>query len=518
MGMSYELTQGSSTYDVEAIPTTGWTASEFYSYSDPDGASANTPWDLEQENTSQLFLFDGRDGLSLFFIHDRPHTSSGGQFELSFSGLPSAGNWIVQDDSGDSSYGRQAVSWGWAPCCTDGGVFQGGLTESFEITIEPQAVAGIDRWIFRSGTATNVIDLDLTEQITLSNNRVSVTATTLSTIPGGSEDSQDPDGDDLNSAMPDYFGKALDAWFIGEKREDLPDDLDDALAARRTMPEYPGEEFRQYRTRNEVSISFRTEDGQTIADWASVSVDQQDLSDGGSEVAVEGEIAHGEDNAIRNILADPSMNWFDGDDSKEAKRTNFGEGAILESRNKVTVDGVEGVRASVIHGGKDTFIVDMKRKLLEEGPIEFLRRLSDAGASFATIPSWIIHPPTIYTFLESILMADGTSLSVVWDASRYPKHYLYVDGDKKDDNNFEKGPALTGWKELEDLNVRFTQWVFEEQDSRSPFSPHYRNWYESEWNGLFSYGPHPVMSWSQSGDILTAQRLESAIDIHFPWD
>lgn len=86
--MTYEVTQGDSTYDVEPLSNDEKTAEEFYNYGSPANASANTPRDLEREDTTQLFLYDGPDGVSLFVIHDEPNTDSGGDVTLSFTGLP----------------------------------------------------------------------------------------------------------------------------------------------------------------------------------------------------------------------------------------------------------------------------------------------------------------------------------------------------------------------------------------------------------------------------------------------
>lgn len=110
-------------------------------------------------------------------------------------------------------------------------------------------------------------------------------------------------------------------------------------------------------------------------------------------------------------------------------------------------------------------------------------------------------------------MADGTKVTRMLDASRYPKHYLYLDGNKSDETAFEPGEH---WEENQDLNFRFGQWVAESQDQRTPFLT--KKGYEKWWNSIFSYGPHPVLDGSKNGDVLTAEQVKSETDIQFPWD
>ena len=141
------------------------------------------------------------------------------------------------------------------------------------------------------------------------------------------------------------------------------------------------------------------------------------------------------------------------------RRTDRGD-AVRE-----TVRGVEGIRASVLTGGRDEFIVRMKEKFDELGPAQFLAR---TGMDVEAVPAFIVEPPTMYTFLDLVVMADGASLARVWDATPYPKHYLYVDGDKRDETAFEEGDH---WEPREDTNRRFGQWVMEAQDAQAPVTP-----------------------------------------------
>ena len=54
------------------------TAAQYYSYSSPFGAPANTPDNLEESETLTMFLYeDPNNGLSLFHIYDRPNDPTG---------------------------------------------------------------------------------------------------------------------------------------------------------------------------------------------------------------------------------------------------------------------------------------------------------------------------------------------------------------------------------------------------------------------------------------------------------
>jgi hypothetical protein len=224
-------------------------------------------------------------------------------------------------------------------------------------------------------------------------------ATILSIIPGGSEhsanggdescpdheDGCDDGGDSFDSAMPDYGGKGLDAWFLGDQREDLPTDLEDALAARKQFPEYPGERFRVYRMKNHLGVDVPSSDGRRIDDWSAVSVDL-DL-DEPVWVCVEGELDRGEDNAIRTLIRDPPSefwDWFEGRDKARAHEIRY-DGDVVEDGdghrprsedvNRVAVAGpdgetVEGVRVSAIVGGQDTYIRKLN-ELFYRDPVRF---------------------------------------------------------------------------------------------------------------------------------------------------
>ncbi|WP_137284117.1 hypothetical protein [Halorussus salinisoli] len=335
----------------------------------------------------------------------------------------------------------------------------------------------------------------------------STSATTITLLPGGSEDSANG-GDDLDSAMPDYGGKSLDAWFVADQVTDLPDDLAEVEEMRKHLPEYD-EGLRQYRLKNRIELSFSTRDGQSVVDSSvqfGTNADEKP-----PYVGVEGQ--QGEENVVRDIIERDDLDWFDG---KSKLRADVEDKRFESEAVREEVDGVEGVRASVVLGGSDTYVEIMREKFYELGPVEFLET---TGMDVETVPAFVVQPPNMYTFLELAVMADGTTLARVWDASRYPKHYLYVEADKRDETEFEPGSRLSGgeWRENENVNERFGQWTLEEQDLRSPFSPHTRSGYEQYLDHATSFGPHPTMTYGEDGDELAASEVALRLAPLFPW-
>lgn len=165
----FVIEQGDIQIPLTPLQHDDYTAEEFYSYGSPAGASANTPTDLEQGRRSRLFLYEGPNGVSLVVIHDEPDNGNRGSTTFHFDTLPAEGSWVVKDDPGES-YSRSRASWRWVSCCTDGGVFRGGLEEGLtELTISPSFDYGIDTWEALSGDAAapTVTQLDMDQPITI---------------------------------------------------------------------------------------------------------------------------------------------------------------------------------------------------------------------------------------------------------------------------------------------------------------------------------------------------------------
>jgi parallel beta-helix repeat protein len=201
------LEQGGQRYPLTPIGNGTQPVEEFYGYRTPYsspnnskgwyqayGAGANR---LERANTSQIFLYNGSDGLSLVFLHDgRPpdQNTSGGTVTADIVGLPASGNWTVQDDQYHQQddvwavapgRSRAHIEWAWNEGGrSDGGAFVGLESGDWQrITIDmkfnersvmypfepwngPPRTNQVDRWIARSGTG-RTYRLDMNRSATL---------------------------------------------------------------------------------------------------------------------------------------------------------------------------------------------------------------------------------------------------------------------------------------------------------------------------------------------------------------
>lgn len=342
----------------------------------------------------------------------------------------------------------------------------------------------------------------------------------------------------LASAMPDHDGATLDAWFVADQTPRLPRDLSTALSIRKDPAEYDGEEFRQYRLRNHLSVTFPTGDGRTIEDWDAVRVESSE-ADPPPYVLVEGE--PGEENALRDLIEEAPdvpepevqrvFDELEGAEKLRAATTVYNdcEDGRPESRqtNRVTVDGVEGVRVTQVYGGADTYVLLLKEvyDALHEryDPVRANRKFRRyTGVEFEAIPAFVVRPPRMYTFLDLVVMADGARVVRVRDASPYPKHYCYLDGRQVDQTRFEEGEGLDpvagtvrdgDWHPREDVNQGpFAEWVAQAHTSASPFGPAGPEGYEG------GHGP-PVMRRTEAGARLDGDRLRLAtVGPQYPWD
>lgn len=479
MGVTITIEQGSETVEVSPLSYRDWTVEEFYGYGDPDGASANTPTDLEKSDVSRLFFYDGPKGLSLVIIHDEPNDGDGGRVVFEFDGLPSEGSWVVPDDGGEPSGSRG--DWRWYSCCTDGGVFRGGLDGDFTITLDPEFGFGIGAWEVLSGDAADpaVITLDRSRRITLSGegrNSVETDLTILSYIPGADEDSlNNRPGHPLNSAVPDFLDgrktfeydietldlgwlgeydvdwdvleveatPPFDAWGTGDEITDLPsEDLSTAIRPReKHKDEFEGRTFNPYRVRNRIDVTFDSADGRQI-DRDSLRVE---LGGERSDTVLEAEDLNTLNAELIGAQEIDGSYKFSG-----GRRRRFTNTRIIER------DGVEAIQVSTIYGGFTKVARRVAEFAREYDDLRFLdevlgwtfkvggREVNDVvdelpdsirsvvTPDFSGLIGAVAAAPNIFTFAEFTVFADGRRVVRLWDASRFPRHAMYVDGTRPD--------------------------------------------------------------------------------------
>ncbi|WP_394348645.1 hypothetical protein, partial [Halovivax sp.] len=162
-GASFAIRQGDRCASIE--PLRGEVSvDELYDYAYPTGEysgalgsdgvsfSSEGTVDLQRDNSSILFLYEGPDGLSLVVLHGRLHgeIDGGGTVSFVIHGLPTDGDWVVMDDYLEAD-GEEVsedwwdvdgdvhdIDWAYEPGETDGGAFRA-LDAEFdaEIVIEP---------------------------------------------------------------------------------------------------------------------------------------------------------------------------------------------------------------------------------------------------------------------------------------------------------------------------------------------------------------------------------------------
>jgi PGF-CTERM protein/PGF-pre-PGF domain-containing protein len=158
---TFHVEQGSQCYEVTAVTTDDQNVSEFYDYrsneTNPEGKYSSYGTGEYQENqTSNLFLYEGENGYSLVFLHDEfsetgdaPHAST---ITFVLDNM-SNGEWVVkddtygndtQDDDWDTSSSTHDIDWKWGPNRTDGGAFNG--FGDATITITPKFNEDADHW------------------------------------------------------------------------------------------------------------------------------------------------------------------------------------------------------------------------------------------------------------------------------------------------------------------------------------------------------------------------------------
>lgn len=195
----YAVEQDDACQSIRPLSYQDFSVQEFYGYTldAEEGTpwSANLPVNLAKSDVSQLFLYEGPEGLSLVVLHDareRVAIDSGGAASFTFRGLPTDvaesedSGWVVKDDPSnrsrevwdDRTDDEWTVHWSWKSNYTDGGTFRG-LDSEFEIEIdpawgedaelEPFEPGGIESWEAVSGDPEDPdrYDLDMDSPVTV---------------------------------------------------------------------------------------------------------------------------------------------------------------------------------------------------------------------------------------------------------------------------------------------------------------------------------------------------------------
>lgn len=357
-------------------------------------------------------------------------------------------------------------------------------------------------------------------------------ATALTFLPGEVEDSTATTDHSIDSTIPDW----VDKWFHADKIEVLPENLNDLEP--KSLPEYD-RTFPRYRVRNEIIIDIASSDGRTL-DHDVVPEFNQEVSPvtlEGTPVTHAPVAANDEKDIEENVLRDEDCfaPWF-RDELEDEWRSVEPKSKVKPSHRTIEIDGIEGVQAAQIVGGSDVYLEAMmnqarKRTPWYLNPESYLQgKFRQCGVGYKTslaLASLAFKLPNFYTFLDVIVMADGSQLVRVVDASVYPRHALYVNDTKKRASNFDKGEE---WKpnqklnssgdpfvpELTSGNDRFDNMGIEAQAVGATPFPHTGYIYQYFYDHPSRSGDHPVMEYAE-GEELGKEALKNQ-DILFPRD
>ncbi|MEF8784987.1 MAG: PKD domain-containing protein, partial [Haloarculaceae archaeon] len=149
------VSQGGDCYAPGTIGDGTENVSTFYNYSVENDYSSEGTTHLQENQVSNLFLYNGSEGKSLVFLHDKyKQAPYGSTITFVITGLPEAGEWAVEDDgypgrddNWDISATRTEVDWKWSPDRTDGGAYRGlGAEENISIEIDPAFNEDAEAW------------------------------------------------------------------------------------------------------------------------------------------------------------------------------------------------------------------------------------------------------------------------------------------------------------------------------------------------------------------------------------
>jgi len=150
----FSVRQAGACYNVNAIGDGTETVESFYKYTGTESYSSGGTTQYQENQTSNLFVYNGSEGYSLVFVHDKAGNSPyGSTISFSISGLPESGTWAVKDDpeSWEDKYARDGsateIDWKWKVDRTDGAAYRGlRAEENVSVSIAPRFNERADLW------------------------------------------------------------------------------------------------------------------------------------------------------------------------------------------------------------------------------------------------------------------------------------------------------------------------------------------------------------------------------------
>lgn len=271
----YVLVQGEECKPLEPLGNGTRSVAAFYDYRSPDTdpsgwyESYGEARELLREDTSQVFLYRGSEGVSLVFLHDGvgSNATSGGALETEITGVPAGSEWVVEDDDyegqDDDTFESESegpdseasASWAWNEGSrTDGGAYS--LDGDWErVTIEMDFNEGaeqypyekwtgepeaneIDSWIARSEGETYELAMDESVTIARGSCEEAVAGTGTTTEDTADTETESEGGSDTDSTegiAPENGSGGLPVDVPDVPSVELPD-----VPAVPSVPSVPG--------------------------------------------------------------------------------------------------------------------------------------------------------------------------------------------------------------------------------------------------------------------------------------
>ena len=155
---TFSVVQDGECIEIESFGDGTESVEEFYDYrasdTEPTGAfSSYGTTEFQADDTTQMLLYNGSEGVSLVVVHDRLEgDQTGGVVTFNVTGVPSGSEWAVRDDyylnnqgeQPDSNYDNFTIEgdsahadWFWVNNRTDGGALRAPQGADFSLTVDP---------------------------------------------------------------------------------------------------------------------------------------------------------------------------------------------------------------------------------------------------------------------------------------------------------------------------------------------------------------------------------------------
>ncbi|NHN49470.1 PKD domain-containing protein [Halostella sp. JP-L12] len=152
---TFAVTQNGQCFEVSSFGDGTQSVENFYDYRPTSSGaySSHGTTEFQENDTTQMFLYNGSEGVSLVVVHDKLNgDDSGGNVTFNVSGVPSGSEWAVRDDYYENNDGEQAdtnydnfsidgdtahADWFWVDDRTDGGALRAPQGAEFSMTVTP---------------------------------------------------------------------------------------------------------------------------------------------------------------------------------------------------------------------------------------------------------------------------------------------------------------------------------------------------------------------------------------------